>query len=182
MGALVPTGDKASEALAKAAGVEDARLVLEVGAGTGPVTKAILELAPQARLISVERDPELAAIIRNQHQPRIHFGSRCDVVTGDARDARRFLAERGHHQVDSVVAAIPFTMLSADEQAEILDMVDDVLASQGGFSSIVYVHSVCLPAFWRFVRALKKRFPKVTLLGPVWKNVPPAFILKATKD
>jgi len=183
VGAVIATGATASKTLARAAGVEDAALILEMGAGTGEVTYSILSLAKKhTRLLTIERDPELAAIVRERFQsPSTDFYAWCDVITGDAKDAARFLEERGLPKVNSVVSAIPFTTLSRTAQSEILDIVEEVLDDQGGFSTIVYIHSMCLPSFWMLVRALKSRFPKVSLVGPIWKNAPPAIILKAWK-
>src|SRR3954468_2931891 len=68
MGAVVPSGRLLAEALALTALGEMAGRdghVIELGAGTGEVTKALLAAGiPPARLALVERDPELAAFLR----------------------------------------------------------------------------------------------------------------------
>ena len=173
VGAVIPTGKAASQALARAAGVGQATRVLEIGAGTGPVTEAILaEL--DGDLISVERDVRMAAVTRSK------FRGQCEVVTGDALDSRRFLEERGMSSVDSVVCANPFTTMSKELQFEMLDMIDDVLDEDGGFSAIMYMNGALLPSFWSFIRTLKDWFPDVSL-GVVWRNAPPAFIVRVRK-
>ena len=94
MGAVVPSGRLLAEAMAR----DDAcprctaatGHVIELGAGTGEVTKALLAagIAPE-RLALVERDPELAAFLRRHFRgPRI--------IEGDAARLPRLLADARH--------------------------------------------------------------------------------------
>src|SRR5690349_5614115 len=80
MGAVVPSGRLLAEALALTALAEiDGREghVIELGAGTGEVTKALLVAGiPAGRLALVERDPELAAFLRR------HFSGPA-IIEGD---------------------------------------------------------------------------------------------------
>src|SRR5215468_9352324 len=79
MGAVVPSGRLLAEAMARATLANlDGRdgHVVELGAGTGEVTKALLAkgIAPE-RLALVERDPELSLFLRRHFQgPRIIEG------------------------------------------------------------------------------------------------------------
>src|SRR5262252_3352119 len=81
MGAVVPSGRLLAEAIARTAMREiegrDGHVV-ELGAGTGEVTKALLAggIAPD-RLALVERDPEFAKFLRS------HFPGP-KIVEGDA--------------------------------------------------------------------------------------------------
>src|ERR1700761_5053697 len=76
MGAVVPSGRLLGEAMAKAtlAGMagRDGH-VIELGAGTGGITKALLGAGiPADRLAPIERDPELADFLRTHVRgPRI---------------------------------------------------------------------------------------------------------------
>ena len=79
MGAVIPSGPLLTRALALTAVREmqgrDGH-VIELGAGTGEVTKALLAagIAPD-RLALVERDPELVAFLRRHFRgPRIIEG------------------------------------------------------------------------------------------------------------
>jgi 23S rRNA (adenine-N6)-dimethyltransferase len=66
--------------LARDAGVAPGDLVVEIGAGTGVLTRALLEA--DARVVAVERDAALAAGLRAR------FGERVSVVEADALDWR----------------------------------------------------------------------------------------------
>lgn len=62
------------------AGVGSGDLVVDVGAGRGIITAALLERG--AEVLAVETDPELAALLRRR------FGSRVQVLEADARRLR----------------------------------------------------------------------------------------------
>src|SRR3977135_1255310 len=92
MGAVVPSGRLLAEAMAdttKAVLAGRPGYIVELGAGTGEVTKALLAagIAPE-RLALVERDPELARFLR-RHFP----GPR--IIQGDAARLPRLLADHG---------------------------------------------------------------------------------------
>src|SRR5271163_2108119 len=79
IGAVVPSGRLLAQAMAQAtkAALEGRTgHVVELGAGTGEVTKALLAagIAPE-RLVLIERDPELAIFLRRRFPgPRIIEG------------------------------------------------------------------------------------------------------------
>src|SRR3982074_2277560 len=92
MGAVMPSGRLLAAAMAKTTqAVLEGRPghVVELGAGTGEVTKALLAagIAPE-RLALIERDPELAIFLR-RHFP----GPR--IIEGDAARLPRLLADHG---------------------------------------------------------------------------------------
>src|SRR4029453_7385811 len=103
-GAVMPSGRLLAEAMARTTrAVIDGRPghVVELGAGTGEVTKALLAagVAPD-RLVLVERDPEFATFLRR------HFtGPR--IVEGDAARLPRLLADHGMAPIPAVVSSPP---------------------------------------------------------------------------
>ena len=100
MGAVIPSSRLLAEAMARATvQALDGRAghVVELGAGTGQVTKALLAagIAP-ARLALVERDPELASFLRR------HF-TEPKIIEGDAARLPRLLADNGTTPIAAVV-------------------------------------------------------------------------------
>lgn len=67
-----------AEALVRDAGVAPGDLVLDIGAGTGALTRALLEAG--AHVVAVERDAALAADLRTR------FGERVSIVEANALD------------------------------------------------------------------------------------------------
>src|SRR3954447_19321543 len=111
MGAVVPSGRLLAEALALTAVAEMKGReghIIELGAGTGEVTKALLAagIAPE-RLVLVERDPEFAPFLRR------HFTAP-PIVEGDAPRLPRLLADHGIAPIAAVVSSLPLLSLPAD--------------------------------------------------------------------
>jgi phospholipid N-methyltransferase len=160
VGAVLPTSRKVVADMLDMADVPAASLVVELGAGTGSHTGPILErLAPNARLLAFEIDPDLAASLsRRYDDPRL------EVIAGSAESLPDHL---GHRRPEIVVSALPFTSLPGDMGRRILEMTQRSLAPDGVF--LVLQYSV-------FVRkTLRQLFGSVRQRwSPI--NVPPAFL------
>src|SRR5262249_61540154 len=62
---------------------ERARVLVELGAGTGPITRVLAERAhPECKVVVLERDPDFARLLRERFGDR----SKLDVVEGGVRD------------------------------------------------------------------------------------------------
>ncbi len=158
LAAVVPDGGRA----------ERPPVVLEVGAGTGAITGAIVARAgSNATVIAVERDAKLADVLRSRD-----LGA--DVVTADADSAVAILAERGIKQVDAVVSALPWTLLNQARQHALLQVFGQVLRPEGAFTTACYSYALAVPAAQRFRRELAAVFEEVIPTRTVWRNPPPA--------
>jgi phospholipid N-methyltransferase len=160
VGAVLPTSRKVVADMLDMADVPAASLVVELGAGTGSHTGPILErLAPNARLLAFEIDPDLAASLSHRFDdPRL------EVIAGSAELLPDHLGDR---RPEIVVSALPFTSLPGDMGRRILEMTQRSLAPDGVF--LVLQYSV-------FVRkTLRQLFGSVRQRwSPI--NVPPAFL------
>jgi phospholipid N-methyltransferase len=165
VGAVLPTSRRAVGDMLDMTDLPSARLVAELGAGTGSHTGPLLErLSPDARLIAFEIDPDLAASLRSRYDdPRL------EVITGSAEDLP---ARIGDQRPDVVVSALPFTSLPGDTGRRILEMTQRTLAPDGVF--LVLQYSV-------FVRKqLRRLFESVEQRwSPL--NVPPAFLFACSR-
>ena len=124
MGAVVPSGRLLAEAMARRTVAEIAGRdghVVELGAGTGEVTKALLGSGiPPERLALVERDPELSAFLRR------HFPGP-QVIEGDAARLPRLLASHKVERVAAVVSSLPLLSLPGKIVTGIVHGVFDAL-------------------------------------------------------
>jgi phospholipid N-methyltransferase len=160
VGAVLPTSARAVNDMLDLADVGRARLVVELGSGTGSHTGHILDrLAPDARLIAFEIDPGMAEGLRAKlPDPRLR------VVTGSAADVAEVLDGQ---RPEVVVSALPFTSLPSGLGRTILERTVGVL-SPGG-TLLVLQYSPLL------ARELNRLFASVTRkVSP--RNVPPAFL------
>lgn len=146
----------------------DSPVVVELGAGTGEITPAIMRRAgSSARVIAIEHDPKLAAILDRR-------GLGAEVVAADAMLLPRLLAERGIERVDAVVSAIPFTLMPMDGQRAMLDAVHASVHPNGVFTTVAYAAGLQLPGAVRFRRELGLRFDEVLPTRTIWRNFLPA--------
>src|SRR3954449_13574780 len=60
-----------------------AKVLVELGAGTGPITRVLAEKArPGCKVIVLERDADFARLLRERFEDRHDF----EIIEGDARD------------------------------------------------------------------------------------------------
>ncbi len=168
MGAVVPSGRLLAEEMARVT-VEalEGRSghVVELGAGTGEVTKALLAAGiPSTRLALVERDPELAAFLRR------HF-TELQVIEGDAARLPRLLAERGTAPIAAVVSSLPLLSLPTDVVNGIVHGVFDALPRGAALIQFTYGPTLPVP------RALRQGLRLIGTRGRrIWRNGPPAVV------
>lgn len=168
VGAVVPSGRLLAEAMARTTFAEMKGReghVIELGAGTGEVTKALLAAGiPADRLALVERDPELASFLRR------HFaGPR--IVEGDAARLPKILSEQGIGSVAAVVSSLPLLSLPADVVRGIVEGVFDALPRGGALVQFTYGPAQPVP------RSLSQALRLVGTRGPrIWRNMPPAVV------
>lgn len=168
IGAVVPSGRWLADAMARATLASLGRrggAVIELGAGTGEVTRALLANGlPAERLVLVERDPEFATFLRRHfHGPR--------TVEGDAARLPRLLEEHGIAPVATVVSSLPLLSLPADVVHGIVTGVFEALPRGGALIQFTYGPTPPVP------RALRQHFRLIGEHGPrIWRNVPPAVV------
>ena len=136
--------------------------VLEIGAGTGAITQALLKgsVNPE-RLFVIERDPKLAAFLSHRF-PRVR------VCCGDAIHSHRFLSDHAVPYVQTVVSSLPLRNLSFADMAENVNAILSALAQEGQLIQYTYGARCPIPA---------RRFGlEVECLGRVWQNLPPASV------
>ncbi len=165
VGAVLPTSQRAVSDMLDLAPVASARLVVELGAGTGSHTAPLLaRMAPDARLIAFEIDPALAEGLRTKlADPRLR------VVAGSAEDVE---AELAGERPELVVSALPFTSLPSGLGRVILERTAGVLAP-GGVLLVLQYSPLLVPELNRLFASVRRR---ICLL-----NVPPAFLFACTE-
>ncbi len=139
-----------------------AKVIVELGAGTGPITEQIVhKLQPHTTLIAIERDPDFVGILRK----RFSHHKNVEIVTADVRDLERVLRQRHISRVDAFVSGLPTPSLPAGVRNRMLASVRRYLVEDGVFSNITEV------PFW-YWRYYKKVFKEVSF-ELVVRNMPP---------
>ena len=166
VGALAPSSVALARSLAGEIQSPAQTRTLELGAGTGVTTRALLGcgVAP-ANLTVVERDPFLCRRLK-EHFPDVR------VIEGDARHLRRCLGTAGiAGEVDVVISSLPLLSLGPSLQFEILTEIAALLAPGGLLVQFTYGHGV--PVHSSIMKRLHWTADKVRR---VWRNIPPATV------
>jgi phosphatidylethanolamine/phosphatidyl-N-methylethanolamine N-methyltransferase len=134
--------------------------VLELGAGTGSITRGLLEAGcPNERLIALEREPRLAATLRRSF-PGI------STIVGNATELAEHFARNGIEQLCAVVSSLPIKWFSVAEQR---DVVAPCLARLGpGGRFLQMTNAFTSPI------AIDPLGIAGARVAHVWRNLPPA--------
>lgn len=128
IGSIIPSSRFMERRIVAAAGISSAAVVVELGAGIGNITRAILHAMPQhATLLSIEINPQFHALVSSIHDDRLiaHLGS--------AHELKKIISMYGLDAPSAVVSGIPFSTMSRSAGTQILEAVSSSLAQNGRF-------------------------------------------------
>jgi phosphatidylethanolamine/phosphatidyl-N-methylethanolamine N-methyltransferase len=135
--------------------------VLELGAGTGPVTEALIDMGcPVDRIVAVERDAELCRWLK-----RRFAGLR--VLEGDALDIDGMLASAEVRSVGVVLSGLPMRAIHPAAAARCY--TDAFQRMPTGGAVIQYTYGFRPPVDPDYAGL---QF-EATFVGREWRNVPP---------
>lgn len=175
MGAVLPSSRFLAELMVQTADVQDGQILAEVGAGTGPVTRAIRQAAPSSPLLALEPGEDLAAHLRTTY-PDV------EVSTAYVQDLVQTATDWGHPKVDRVISSLPWTVFPEEAADAGLQAIKDVLVDDGIMVTFTYVHAnSLLPGGKRLRELLGRHFGTVTKSRIEWRNVPPALVYRCQK-
>ena len=134
--------------------------VVELGAGTGAITRALLLCGvPASKLIVIEQSPQFALHLKNCF-PLIH------VIQGDAADIGFMLKEHG--VVANIISGLPMRSLPTSMVSNITTACANVLTDSGRLVQFTYAPYATSP--WE-----KAGLEKISS-QLIWRNFPPAWI------
>jgi len=167
MGSVVPSSPALCRRIVRQAWPKPGEQVLELGAGTGVVSRALLAagLAPE-RLAVVEIVPDMTAFLRAQLPGVL-------VLQGDARDLPTLLPGDRRGQIGSVICGIPLVLLPLAEQRRFVDAMAAVAPGRG-FLHYSYCVTSPLPASRHGLTAKREAWTPL--------NFPPASIWRYGPD
>jgi phosphatidylethanolamine/phosphatidyl-N-methylethanolamine N-methyltransferase len=137
--------------------------LVELGAGTGPITRVIARhVRPDCRVVVIERDHDFARLLRDRFRDSPNF----DIVEGNVRDLASILAGCGIYRVDHVISGLPVPSFPKELQKSLFEAVRTVLRPEGTYNQITEIPWV----FWRFYQ---RYFDHVQFAFEP-RNLPPA--------
>ena len=162
---LFPSSPFVGRAMTEVLGNRIESHVIELGAGTGAVTRQLIRngVEPE-KLTLIEIDAQLGGHLRRRF-PGV------DVVIGPAQDLARLWKERNGSTVGAVVSTLPMRLFSKKLIYFVMKNSLSVLGEGGMFVQFTYRQTSPVPP--RVVKALRLKAWRYTR---VWLNLPPAAI------
>jgi phospholipid N-methyltransferase len=128
VGSIIPSSRFLERRVTRATRAHRAKLVVELGPGTGGTTRALLRaMQPSARLLAIEINPHFVEVLQRWPEPRLI------VAHGSALDVAAILASHGLGAPDVIVSGIPFSTMTMPIGRDILRAVYDALEPGGAF-------------------------------------------------
>ncbi len=166
--AIAPSGEPLGRLITREVASGDGP-VLELGAGTGVFTRALLRRGlAQRDLILVENSQRFASLLMQRFPA-------AKIVVGDAAN----LAPLGvalPHSVASVVSGLPLLSMPKPRVAAILEGAFHYLNEDGAFFQFTYGFQCPIPR-----RTLDELGLKASCVGRVYRNLPPAAVYRISR-
>ena len=160
--AVTPSSQRLACAMAELVDLRRPGPVLELGAGTGSLTRGLLRAGcPAERLIALEREPSLAAALR-RGVPGIA------TIVGDATALGEHLARHGVEQLCAVVSSLPIKWFPVGAQRAVVALCLARLGPGGRFLQMTNAFSSPVAIDPLGIAGVR--------IAHVWRNLPPAQI------
>ena len=163
-GAVAPSGRALARAMAAAIGSPSHGLIVELGPGTGPVTRSLIEagVAP-TRLVLVEYDAAFCRLLKHRFAPAA-------IVEGDAYDLPRTLAPFAGQPIAAVVSSLPLLNQPPRLREKLISEAFALMEPSGVFVQFTYGLLSPIPR-----EVCANRYSAVRS-RPILLNLPPAFV------
>lgn len=166
MGSVIPSSPSLCRRIAGLVSRAEDEVVVELGAGTGVISRALLEAGvPREKLVVVEIVPEMAEHLR-EALPGVN------VITGDAFELPRALPQRLQGKVGTAICGIPLVLLPIEKQRRFVEAVEAVAPGKG---FLLYTYCITSPLPYRALNLEARREAWTPLNFPpasVWRYRP----------
>ena len=161
MGSIIPSSPKLGQLIAKQIDKRSSSSILELGAGTGAITKSLISsgISP-GRITVVEIVPEMAEHLRAKFP-------QTSVLQADAFDLPIPLLKDTLGEIGTVICGIPLVLLSEAKQRQFIQQVEAVAP---GCGFLLYTYCVTSPLPYRTLGLEAQRLAWTPL------NFPPASV------
>lgn len=171
VGAIAPSSPELAAEMLQGIHPDDHNIVLELGVGTGAITKFLREAIPSRdSYLGLELDKELVKSL-NKKFPDMN------IIEGNAADSYTIHKDLGLGKVRYLVCCLPFVSLPKEVSDSVLTEIAKFMDEGCELRIFQYAHGYYLPPAIKLREFLKNRYGKSRRSPLVFKNVPPAFTL-----
>ncbi len=164
VGTITPSGSALSKKAASFLDTQHKTLIVELGAGNGPITRKILErISEDSCLIAIELDSKFCDQLRTIQDDRLI------VVNDSIENIAEILKAHNKQKIDYVVSAIPFILFDRSKAKIMIQTVQKHMKNQSKWLQIHYSKSI--------IDLYKSLFKEVHT-HRIFKNIPPAYVFE----
>mgnify|MGYP001469329755 CR=1 FL=1 len=176
VGAISPSSPELARAMIRGVEPDENNVVLEIGVGTGAITKFLQPLVPNEKsYIGIEIDQALVETLHEKFPELL-------IVHANACNAAEIVENAGMGKVSYIISGLPFASLPKNVREGILAEVEKFMEKGCMFRTFQYAHGYLLPPAVKFREYMNERYGKPKRSALIVKNVPPAYTLTWKTD
>lgn len=173
--AISPSSRFLASAMVEPLPLARTRIAVELGAGTGAITRSLLDqLAPDAKLLVFEINRRFFDCLRRDiSDPRVIL------INSSVENLESELRQRGYGRVDAVASSLGLAFMPDRQRHALFQQLLPFLHQRSAFTQYQYIHGMQFvngrlrrldlrPLLERYFGAVESRI--------VWPNLPPAFV------
>lgn len=148
--------------------IKEAKVVVELGPGTGVFTEKILKMLGQnTQFIVIELNDDFFISLQNKlHHPNLHLRH------GSADQIGKYLKELGFEKADLIISSLPLANFPSELRKNVIETAKNCLDDKGKFVQFQYS--------LQSLKTLKRNFHSVKVDFTAF-NLPPAFVYTCSK-
>ena len=169
-GAIVQSSEELADLITDSVNLDKAKVIVELGSGTGIFTKKILEKKSKGSIFfSLETNHSFVCETKRNCPDAI-------IYRDSAVNIKKYLIKHNVKGCDCIISGLPWASFDNRLQQELMDSIVSCLDKGGNFVTFAYLQGLILPAGNRLRHMLEDNFSRVEKTRIVWKNIPPAFV------
>lgn len=171
VGAIAPSSPELAAKMVEGIVPDENNIVLELGVGTGAITKFLQEIVPNEKsYLGIELDKDLVKSLKEKF-------SGLKIVRGNACDLEKIHQKSGFGKVGYIICCLPFVSLPNEVGEHILFQIDKFMRKGCMFRTFQYAHGYYFPSAIKLREYMRNRYGKSKRSPLIVKNVPPAYTL-----
>lgn len=146
-------------------------IVLELGVGTGAITKYLLDILPDNEsYLGIELDKDLVKSLNRKYQ-------NLKIVCGNACETVAIHQKSGLGKVGFIICCLPFVSLPNEVGEKILLDIDKFMQNGCIFRTFQYSLGYYMPSAIKLREFMRERYGKAQKSQLIVNNLPPAYTL-----
>ena len=176
VGSIRPSSPELAQKMIEGITPDKNNAVLELGVGTGAITKFLQEIVPDDKsYLGIELDRDLVRLLRRNF-------TGMQIVRGNAVDTSAIHERSGIGKISYVICCLPFVSLPNEVGEQIMQQVDTFMQKGCTFRTFQYAHGYYFPSAIKLREFMRTRYGKSKKSPLIVKNVPPAYTLTWSTD